>query len=140
VIEGETCCRLVTLNKINIHNTSCVLTCESLLLTCIQPTSFPLILVSSTSVSKWITNFESSLQSKMVQNRNKKFTGRRGSLHPLDINWLLRLYWICCSIVICFNEAVDWVPCLPRVLRFSAASYHSTNIYFSCLFMYDTCT
>jgi hypothetical protein len=51
VIEAETCCRLVTLNKINIHNTSCnfnisgfhipspyldticVLTCESLLLT-----------------------------------------------------------------------------------------------------------
>jgi len=34
VIEAETCCHLVTLNKINIHNTSCVLTCESLLLTC----------------------------------------------------------------------------------------------------------
>ena len=32
-IEAETCCHLVTLNKINIHNTSCVLTCESLLLT-----------------------------------------------------------------------------------------------------------
>ena len=31
MIEGETCHR-VTLNKINIHNTSCVLTCESLLL------------------------------------------------------------------------------------------------------------
>jgi hypothetical protein len=27
---------VVTLNKINIHNTSCVLTCESLLLTCKQ--------------------------------------------------------------------------------------------------------
>jgi hypothetical protein len=36
VIETETCCHLVTLNKINIHNTSCVLTCESLLLTCIS--------------------------------------------------------------------------------------------------------
>ena len=35
VIEAETCCHLVTLNKINIHNTSCVLTCESLLLICI---------------------------------------------------------------------------------------------------------
>jgi hypothetical protein len=35
VIEAETCCHLVTLNKINIHNTSYVLTCESLLLTCI---------------------------------------------------------------------------------------------------------
>ena len=34
VIEAETCCHLVTLNKINIHNTSCVLTCESLLLIC----------------------------------------------------------------------------------------------------------
>jgi len=34
VIEAETFCHLVTLNKINIHNTSCVLTCESLLLTC----------------------------------------------------------------------------------------------------------
>ena len=34
VIEAETCCHLVTLNKINIHNTSCVLTYESLLLTC----------------------------------------------------------------------------------------------------------
>jgi hypothetical protein len=33
VIEAETCCHLVTLNKINIHNTSCVLTCESLHLT-----------------------------------------------------------------------------------------------------------
>ena len=33
VVEAETCCHLVTLNKINIHNTSCVLTCESLLLT-----------------------------------------------------------------------------------------------------------
>jgi hypothetical protein len=32
VIEAETCCHLVTLNKINTHNTSCVLTCESLLL------------------------------------------------------------------------------------------------------------
>jgi len=29
VIEAETCCHLVTLNKINIRNTSCVLTCES---------------------------------------------------------------------------------------------------------------
>jgi len=38
VIEAETCCHLVTLNKINIHNTSCVLTCESLLLTCIHRT------------------------------------------------------------------------------------------------------
>jgi len=36
VIEAETCCHLVTLNKINIHNTSCVLTCESLLLFCIS--------------------------------------------------------------------------------------------------------
>ena len=35
VIEAETCCHLVTINKINIHNTGCVLTCESLLLTCI---------------------------------------------------------------------------------------------------------
>ena len=34
VIEAETYYHLVTLNKINIHNTSCVLTCESLLLTC----------------------------------------------------------------------------------------------------------
>jgi hypothetical protein len=34
-IEAETCCHLVTLNKINIRNTSCVLTCESLLFTCV---------------------------------------------------------------------------------------------------------
>ena len=34
MIEAETYCHLVTLNKINIHNTSCVLTCESLLLIC----------------------------------------------------------------------------------------------------------
>jgi hypothetical protein len=33
VIEAETC-HLVTLNKINIRNTSSVLTCESLLFTC----------------------------------------------------------------------------------------------------------
>jgi hypothetical protein len=33
-VEAETCCHLVTLNKINIHNTRPVLTCESLLLTC----------------------------------------------------------------------------------------------------------
>ena len=32
MIEAETCCHIVTLNKINIHNTSCVLTCKSLLL------------------------------------------------------------------------------------------------------------
>jgi hypothetical protein len=32
VIEAETCCHLVTLNKINTYNNSCVLTCESLLL------------------------------------------------------------------------------------------------------------
>jgi hypothetical protein len=32
MIEAETCCHLVTLNEINIHNTSCVLTCEYLLL------------------------------------------------------------------------------------------------------------
>jgi len=38
VIEAETCCHLVTLNKINIHNTSCVLTCESLLPICIHRT------------------------------------------------------------------------------------------------------
>jgi len=38
VIEAETYCYLVTLNKINIYNTSCVLTCESLLLTCIHRT------------------------------------------------------------------------------------------------------
>jgi hypothetical protein len=36
VVEAETCCHLVTLNKINIHNTSCVLTCEYLLLICYQ--------------------------------------------------------------------------------------------------------
>ena len=36
MVEAETCCHLVTLNKINIHNTSCVLTCESLLLICYQ--------------------------------------------------------------------------------------------------------
>ena len=34
MIEAETCRHIVTLNKINIHNTSSVLTCESLLLTC----------------------------------------------------------------------------------------------------------
>jgi len=38
VIEAETRCHLLTLNKINIHNTSCVLTCRSLLLTCIHRT------------------------------------------------------------------------------------------------------
>jgi len=38
VIEAETCCHLVTLNKINIHNTSCILTWESLLLTCTHRT------------------------------------------------------------------------------------------------------
>jgi hypothetical protein len=36
VIEAETCCHLVNLNKINIHNIlSCVLTCKSLLFICI---------------------------------------------------------------------------------------------------------
>ena len=34
VIDAETCCHHVTLNKINIYNTGCVLTCESLLLIC----------------------------------------------------------------------------------------------------------
>ena len=38
VREAETCCHLVTLNKINIHDVVCVLTCESLLLTCIHRT------------------------------------------------------------------------------------------------------
>jgi len=32
VIEAETCCHLITLNKINIYNTSCVLTYEKLYL------------------------------------------------------------------------------------------------------------
>jgi hypothetical protein len=32
VIEAETCCHHVALNKINIHVASCVFTCESLLL------------------------------------------------------------------------------------------------------------
>jgi hypothetical protein len=41
VIEAETCCHPVTLNKINIHNTSCVLTCESLFFTCMWPVSLP---------------------------------------------------------------------------------------------------
>ena len=36
MIEAETCSHLVTLSKINIHNTSYVLTCESLLLTWLQ--------------------------------------------------------------------------------------------------------
>jgi hypothetical protein len=40
VIEAETYCYLVTLNKINIHNTSCVLTCESWLLTCRCPLDY----------------------------------------------------------------------------------------------------
>ena len=39
VIEAETCCHLVTLNKINIPNTCCVSTCEYLLLICTQ--NFP---------------------------------------------------------------------------------------------------
>jgi hypothetical protein len=34
VTEAETCRHLVTLNKINTLNTSCVLTCESLLIIC----------------------------------------------------------------------------------------------------------
>ena len=34
MVEAETCRHLVTLNRINILNTSCVLTCESLLLIC----------------------------------------------------------------------------------------------------------
>ena len=34
LVRGRNMLSLVTLNKINIHNTSCVLTCESLLLTC----------------------------------------------------------------------------------------------------------
>jgi len=37
-VEAETFCHHVTLNKINIHNSSCVLTCESLLLICIHGT------------------------------------------------------------------------------------------------------
>jgi hypothetical protein len=37
-VEAETCCNLVTLNKINIHNTSCVSTRKSLLFTCIHRT------------------------------------------------------------------------------------------------------
>jgi len=28
VVEAETCCHLVTLNKINIHDCICVLTCD----------------------------------------------------------------------------------------------------------------
>ena len=35
MIEAETCCHLITLNKIDIYNTNYVLACESLLLTCI---------------------------------------------------------------------------------------------------------
>jgi len=38
VVEAETCFHLITLNKINIHNISCVVTCESLLLICIDRT------------------------------------------------------------------------------------------------------
>jgi hypothetical protein len=34
VIKAETCCHLITSNKVDIHNTVCGLTCESLLLTC----------------------------------------------------------------------------------------------------------
>jgi hypothetical protein len=34
LLEAETCCHLVTVSKINIHNTSCALTCETLLLIC----------------------------------------------------------------------------------------------------------
>jgi hypothetical protein len=44
VIEAETCCHLVTLNEMNIYNTSCVLTCESLLLTCTCKISLNLLL------------------------------------------------------------------------------------------------
>ena len=40
MIEAETCRRhRFTLNTINIHNTSCVLTCESLLLICVEAVS-----------------------------------------------------------------------------------------------------
>jgi len=42
VIEAETCCHLVTLNKINIHNTSCVLKNEQVPFSNIPP-SFPLL-------------------------------------------------------------------------------------------------
>jgi len=34
VTEAETCCHLVTLNKLDIHSTGCGLTSESFLLTC----------------------------------------------------------------------------------------------------------
>jgi len=47
VVEAKTCCHLVTLNKINIHNTICVLTCESLLLICIYKYPFLLAYITT---------------------------------------------------------------------------------------------
>jgi len=45
VVEAETCCHLVTLNNINIHNTSFVLTCEYLLLISIQLSAETLLIL-----------------------------------------------------------------------------------------------
>ena len=78
MIEAETCCHLVTLNKINIHNTSCVLTCESILLTCIPELLYvPLLLA---------TFFGHSFDLHQVENmqvQQKKILNKRSPLHNL---------------------------------------------------------
>jgi len=68
VIEAETCCHLVTLNKITIHNTSCVLTCESLLLTCMHPKISFFFLFHVSGVLNW----HRSLLSRIISCSNSR--------------------------------------------------------------------
>jgi hypothetical protein len=85
------------LNKINIHNTSCVLTCESLLLICIPPLSlcsnFLLCLKGLASFRQVyqmeIAHFRSNNQHSKKQSHNCK-----QSLSNFDCLYSVHFYWL----------------------------------------------
>jgi hypothetical protein len=90
MIEAETCCHLVTLNKINIQNTSYVLTCESLLLTCI-----PKILILFIASNTCFFLIKQDMQRNTTQHRD-------AFVQPL-LQWKKSnkyyIFWLCvCSL------------------------------------------
>jgi len=95
MIEAETCCHLVTLNKINIHNTSCVLTCKSLLLICVYRWGAGLV----------VTGRISDIGQKVLQSYFQTGSGNR---HSYFLNFLIAFHEVAfisnIIIILCIDD------------------------------------
>jgi len=121
--EPETCCHLVILNKISIHNTGCVLTCESLLLICMLRLADPsgwghnISPIHLVAVNAWRSLLS---QKKEILNYIAQITSNVISLPPLaSLSLILQQF--------------------PRPVYFSSLP-DGISIYFPCFLPYSCCT